>query len=64
MNIEEVKQAKTQEEVHQFAIEWSTMEFGEWGNVSWGEIAEWSKVFTELAVKFDLTEEFRENGII
>ena len=64
MDIETVKQAKTQEEARQFAIEWSTMDFGEWGNVSWGEIAKWTEVFTELAVKFDLTEEFRENGII
>lgn len=64
MDIEQVKQAKTQDEARQFAVEWSEIEFGEWGNIDWRALAEWSAVFTELGEKFDLTEEFRENGII
>jgi hypothetical protein len=32
--------------------------------LSYGELAEWQAYFSELADKFDLVEEFKENGII
>lgn len=32
--------------------------------MSWGELADWQAWFTELGERFDLTDEFTENGII
>jgi hypothetical protein len=32
--------------------------------MSYGEMSEWQSVFEQLGERFDLTEEFRENGII
>lgn len=68
MDIEKVKQAQTQEEARQFAVEWQTTWQDEnpmeWGSVDWKTISEWSQVFAELANRFDLMEEFLENGII
>lgn len=53
---------KTKEEARMYAIEWSNW-VGE-QSLSYGELAEWGDIFTELAERFDLTEEFKENGII
>jgi hypothetical protein len=33
-------------------------------DLSYGELAEWGEIFEELAERFDLTDEFKENGII
>lgn len=33
-------------------------------SLSYGDVAEWSWYFTKLARKFELTDEFKENGII
>lgn len=33
-------------------------------NPSYGELVEYQAYFEELAKKFDLVEEFKENGII
>ena len=33
-------------------------------NLSYGELADWASYFQELGEKFDLTEEYKENGII
>jgi hypothetical protein len=52
----------TQEEARQYAID-----FQQWvseQSLSYGELAEWSDRFTKIAEKFDLVEEFEENGII
>ncbi len=52
----------TQEEATQYAIEWQ-----QWAaeqSLSYSELAEWSEIFTELGERFNLTEEYRENGII
>lgn len=32
--------------------------------MSYGELAEWHGYFVKLARKFNLTDEFRENGIL
>jgi hypothetical protein len=50
------------EEAREFAIDWQ--QWASEQNMSYGELAEWSNILTELANKFDLTEEFIENGII
>ena len=52
----------TREQARQYAINWqhwaSTQE------LSYGELVEWQDYFTKVADKFDLQEEFKENGII
>lgn len=52
----------TKDEARQYAIEWQNWASEQ--NLSYGEIAEWQGYFGELADKFDLADEFRENGII
>lgn len=53
---------KTREEARQYAIDWQTWASEQ--NLSYGELAEWSAHFREIAECFDLVEEFEENGII
>jgi hypothetical protein len=52
----------TQDEARQYAIEWQQWISEE--SLSYGELLEWQVIFEELAERFDLTEEFQENGII
>ena len=62
MKIEDIKNIKTQAEARQFAIDWQN-----WSGeqvMSWEDVANWGLVFEKLAKKFDLVEEFKENGII
>ena len=33
-------------------------------NMSWGELVKWQNQFRDLAEKFNLLDEFTENGII
>lgn len=52
----------TQEEARDYAIEWQNWQSEQ--SLSYGEVAEWAGIFRALAEKFDLIEEFEENGII
>lgn len=52
----------TKEEAQQYAIEWQDWSMN--SGLSYSELAEWQTIFAELASRFDLTEEFTENGII
>jgi len=52
----------TQEEAKQYAIDWQNS--FETHAYSWGELAEWASEFEKIGKKFDLIEEFKENGII
>ena len=52
----------TQEDARQYAIEWQ--QWASEQNLSLGELIEWQGVFSTIAQKFDLQEEFIENGII
>jgi len=52
----------TKEEAHDCAVAWQEWQ-GE-QSMSWSEVAEWQAYFQELADKYDLTDEFKENGII
>jgi len=52
----------TAEEARQYAIDWQNWASDQ--NLSYGELAEWQGYFAELADRFDLKEEFEENGII
>lgn len=62
MNINKVREAKTADEARQYAIDWQNELVDE--DTSYGELAEWSVVWIELAEKFNLTEELKDNGII
>ena len=52
----------TAEEAQAYAIEWQSWMSEQ--NLSIGELVEWGAIFVELATRFDLTEEYKENGII
>jgi len=54
--------AKTEDEARQEAINWQQWQSDK--SLSMGVIAQWNAYFTKLAKKFDLTDEFKENGII
>lgn len=62
MNTKTVLQAKTMAEAMQYAIDWQTWQSEI--SMSYGEAMGWAMVFSELADKFGLVEEFKENGII
>ena len=53
---------KTKEEARQKAIDYQDWVSKQ--NLSYLEISDWSCYFEYLGKEFDLTEEFRENGII
>lgn len=53
----------TQAEARQYAIDWQNW-FSNNQHLSYAELANWHAIFTILAEKFDLVEEFKENGII
>lgn len=56
------REITTRDEARQYAIDWQNWTSEH--NLSYSELAEWQGIFTELATRFDLGEEFRENGII
>lgn len=62
MDKQKVIEASTPDEARQFAIDWQTWQSER--AMSYGELAEWQGIFTELAAKFELAEEFKENGIV
>lgn len=52
----------TREDAQNYAKEWS-MWISE-VSISYGELYEWQQIFEELAERFDLVDEFKENAII
>lgn len=58
----EKREINTREEAQDYAQEWQQWAGEE--SLSYGELAEWGAIFEELAERFDLKEEFMENGII
>jgi len=57
-----MKTPTTQAEARQYAIDWQ--QWASEQNLSLGELIEWQSVFSTIAQKFDLQDEFIENGII
>ena len=53
---------KTKEQARQYGIDWQTWASDK--NLSYGELILFQNKLSELAEKFDLVEEFQENGII
>jgi hypothetical protein len=62
MTIPEVTEIKTEGEARQLAIDWQDWQSEQ--SLFMSECAGWQGFFTELAEKFNLTDEFSENGII
>lgn len=62
MQKEQAGEIKTKGEAIQFAIDWQSWVSGE--SLGWGDLLDWQKVFEDLAGRFGLIEEFKENGII
>lgn len=58
----ELTKIQTKEDAINKAIEFQSF-FSE-NNLSYSEILEYQNYFIELGKRFDLTEEFKENGII
>ena len=56
------KTIKTKEEARQYAIEWQQWVSEQ--SLSYEELYSWQIHLKTLAIKFDLVEEFKENGII
>lgn len=52
----------TEDEARNEAIDWQSWHQDQ--AMSYGELAEWQAHFTETGEQFNLTEEFKENGII
>lgn len=68
-NPNEIKQITTQAEARQYAIDWQNWvseqnQIGKEKTLYQSDMNDWHAVFTELATRFNLTEEFQENGII
>ena len=59
MNMEPIK---TKEQAREKAIDWQNWQSKQ--SLSYVEMAEWASYFKELAKKFGLGDEFKENGII
>jgi len=57
-----ISNIETADEARQIAIDWQ-IEASE-KSYSYAELAGWSDYFTDMAKKFNLTKEFKENGII
>ena len=52
----------TQGDARQHAIDWQNWQAEQ--SMSYGEVAYWEDHFRTIAIKFDLVDEFEENGII
>ena len=57
-----IAKGTTKTEARRYAIKWQNWVSEQ--NLSYGELTEWQAYFEMLADKFDLVEEFKENGII
>jgi hypothetical protein len=53
---------KTKDDAIQEAMDWQNWQAGQ--NLSIGELSEWQSYFENIADKFNLLDEFQENGII
>lgn len=69
MKIKAVTMVKTRAEAQQIAIDWQQWfseqnKIGEKPTLYTSDLVAWQEYFGRLAKKFDLTEEFTENGIL
>lgn len=62
MQLKNIEDVKSSDEAIELAIDWQRQASEE--SLSYGELADFQSYFETLAKKFNLTEEFKENGII
>ena len=62
MELKAIPEIKTEEEARQTAIDFQSWASRE--SLSYQEVSNFNGYFETLAKKFNLTEEFKENGII
>ena len=62
MKLQDITEIETEGEARQIAIDYQNWASEE--NLSYGELTDYAHYFSTLAKKFNLTEEFKENGII
>lgn len=62
MKIVPIKTVKNKNEARLMAVDWQVWASEQ--SMSYSELSEWNDFFTELARKFNLIREFKENGII
>ena len=61
MKIPSIKSIKTEDQAHELAVDWQNWQSEQ--SLYMSEMADWAEFFTALAKKFNLTDEFEENGI-
>lgn len=69
MKIPDISTIKTEDQARELALDWQTWsseqnQIGEEPTLYTSDLIEWQNFFEKLAAKFNLTDEFRENGII
>ena len=62
MNIQELQSIDNSEDAIQAAIDWQVWMSEQ--SMYMSELVEWQHAFERLAREYDLSEEFKENGII
>jgi len=62
MKLKPISKVKSKGEAQSIAIDYQNWSAEH--NMAWSEVAKYSNYFEELAKKFKLTKEFKENGII
>ncbi len=62
MTLPPLNQVTTTGEAQDLAIDWQ--HWASEQSLSYGELADYAAYFEALAAKFDLVDEFQENGII
>ena len=62
MKLRNASEIKNAEDARQYAIDWQSS-FQDY-NYSYGELIAYANLFEELGKSYNLTEEFKENGII
>lgn len=53
---------ESSDQATELAINWQ--QWASEQDLSYGELAEWQDIFEQLGAKYDLTDEFKENGIL
>ena len=62
MKVKSISKIKTENEARQIAIDWQI--WASKKDLSYSEISQWQNYFKKIADKFNLKDEFVENGII
>jgi len=62
MNPQDYITVFTTEGAQALAIDWQDWQAEQ--SLSYGELVEWQELFTMLGSKFNLTEEFKGNGVL